>query len=152
MPDQPSDDPAEHALDFALRYANELDYHAAQTMIDLGVPPEKIGDSDPVHGIRHAAFNPFEKDGGGISPDGRITIDSGVMNLDLLTSAYGDEAALAWNVGLRSRMQAIVTHERAEYEAGDHDSALNLAPETEQPISDEARAILRAMRDGWSRG
>jgi hypothetical protein len=61
-----------HAADFAKRYAEPLDYHAAQTMLDLGIPPEKIGDSDMEHGIRHAAFHPHRKEGGTVTPDSRI--------------------------------------------------------------------------------
>ncbi len=34
--------PELHALDFAKRYAEPLDYHAAQTMIDLGIPRDLI--------------------------------------------------------------------------------------------------------------
>ncbi len=35
--------PELHALDFAERYAELLDYHAAQTMIALGIPRDQIG-------------------------------------------------------------------------------------------------------------
>lgn len=34
---------------------------------------------------------------------------------------------------------------------GDHDAAVRVAPETELPISDKARGILREMRKGWRR-
>ncbi len=42
-------------------------------MEELGIPLERIGSSDHDHGIAWAAFNPQERDGGGISPGGRIT-------------------------------------------------------------------------------
>lgn len=52
-------DPAQHAHDFALRYAEEMDYLASQRMLELGIDPDAIGSSDLTHGIRHAAFYPF---------------------------------------------------------------------------------------------
>lgn len=140
-------DPAMHAADFAKRYAEPLDYHAAQTMLDLGVPPEKIGDSDMEHGIRHAAFHPHRKEGGTVTPDGRIILDSGVMNPERLTAIYGPEAGKVWAASsLKSRMQAVIAHELAEYETGSHEAALKAAPETRLPIGEGARRILRAMQ------
>jgi len=124
MPDAPPADVAEHARDFAGRYADALEDHAARTMLDLGIPPDKIGDGDPVHGIRHSAFNPHQADGGGVSPDGRITVDGGVMNPELLTASYGVEAAKRWAVRLRARLEAVIVHEITEYESGSHEEAL----------------------------
>jgi len=50
---------------------------------------------------------------------------------------------------LRDRMQAIVTHELAEHEHGDHELVLIAASETKLPIGQEARAITRATEAGW---
>src|SRR4051812_11326663 len=87
---------AEHARDFARRYAVDLEIAVGQMMLNLGIDPEKIGAGDPEHGIRHAAFHPHGTVGGDVSPDGRIVLDSGVMNPDLLTDAYGEVAARRW--------------------------------------------------------
>jgi hypothetical protein len=135
-------DPGLHAVDFSHRYARELDYHAAQIMIELGIPPERIGDGDPLHGIRHAAFHPHLQEAGTVTPDGRIVLDSGVMNPERLAG----EAGKVWaKSGLRSRMQAIIAHELAEHETGSHEAALRAAPATRLPIGEGARKILRAM-------
>ncbi len=143
-------DPAAHAADFSARYAEPQDYHTSQVMLDMGLPPEKIGASDPEHEIRNAAFHPHGRIGGDVTPDGRIVLDSGVMNPDLLTANYGEEAGKLWGGSrLRSRIQAIAAHEWTEYKTGSHAGALARAPNTELPLSHEAREILRAMRDGW---
>ncbi len=152
MTEQPPDDPADHAEDFSRRYAVELEYHAAQTMLDLGIPVEKIGAPDAEHGIRHAAFHPHGRVGGDVTPDGRIVIDSGVTNPELLTPVYGDEAGRVWaETPLRPRMEAIVAHEQAEHEAGGHEEALAAGADTKLPVSHAAREVLRAMQRGWRR-
>ena len=61
-------DPADHAEDFAHRYAEPLDSLAAIRMEELGIPSEGIGSSDHRHGLAGREFNPYERDGGGISP------------------------------------------------------------------------------------
>jgi hypothetical protein len=135
-------DPELHAVDFSHRYALELDYHAAQIMLELGIPPEKIGDSDPLHGIRHAAFHPHRREAGTVTPDGRIMLDSGLMNPERLLG----EAGKVWAKStLRSRMEAVIAHELAEHETGSHVAALREAPATRLPIGEGAREILRAM-------
>ena len=127
-----------------------LDFHAAQTMLDLGIPSEQIGSSDHDKGIQHAAFMPHDRNGGSIGTGSRITLDSGVMNLELLTANYGEEAGRLWaSSRLRDRMQAIGVHEKAEGECGTHEEALARAPQTELPVSHRAREILRAMERGW---
>jgi len=104
-------------------------------MLDLRISPEKIGDSDSEHGIRHAAFHSHAKNGGTVTPAGRIILDSGVMNPDLLAG----EAAKVWaKSGLKSRMQAIIAHELAEHETGSHEAALQSAPQTRLPIDEGA--------------
>ena len=152
MIEKPSPNPAEHAKDFSQRYADPLDYHAAQTMLDLGVARDKIGASDPDYEFRHAAFHPSETTAGSFTPDGRITLDSGVMNLSGMDEPYGAEAGKIWaGSGLPDRMQAVIAHEKTEAELGSHEAGLQVAPETKLPISHRAREIPRAMRDGWGR-
>jgi hypothetical protein len=138
--------PELHALDFAERYAEPLNYQAEQTMIDLGIPRDKIGCSAPLYGIRHATFHPRERTGGGVSPDGRLTLDSGVMNTELLTKDYGEKTARTWRkMRLKARMEALTAHELAEAETGSHVEALAAAANTRLPVSDEARELLRTM-------
>src|SRR5262249_45362151 len=49
-------DPAAHARDFAERYSVPLSYAAEQRMMDLSVPPDRIGMPDKHHGIQWSAF------------------------------------------------------------------------------------------------
>ncbi len=50
---------------------------------------------------------------------------------------------------LRHGWEALEAHGDAEWRmGGDHDAAVLVAPETDLPISDQAREILRAMRKG----
>jgi hypothetical protein len=51
-------DPADHAEDFAHRYAEPLDWLAAIRMEELGISSERIGSSDHRHGPAGRAFNP----------------------------------------------------------------------------------------------
>jgi type VI protein secretion system component VasK len=50
---------------------------------------------------------------------------------------------------LADRAQAIVIHELAEHDHGDHRAALIAAPETNRPISHAAQQLLRQMQRGW---
>ena len=143
--------PELHAVDFAERYAEPLDYHAAQIMTDLDVPHHRIGASAPLHGIKHATFHWRERTGGGVSADGRITLDGGILNEELLDKDYGQETGRLWRkLRLKPRMEAITAHELAEAESGTHEAALKAAP-TRLPVSHEARELLRAMERGWKR-
>ena len=151
MRDKPSPDPSDHSVDFAQRYFTDLDLAAGQAMLDLGIPLEKIGASDPVNGIRHAAFHPNYRNGGGVSPDGRIVIESGVLNPDLLV-IMGTDASDAWSrAGLRDRIEAVIAHEFEESLRGTHESAVEHAPETRLPIGEPARRLLRIIRDAERR-
>jgi hypothetical protein len=73
-------DPADHAEDFSHRYFEPLDWQACVRMEHLGIPKDRIGSSDHDHEIAWCAFNPYERDGGGISTEGRINIDSELLN------------------------------------------------------------------------
>jgi hypothetical protein len=80
----------------------------------VGLPPHtEIGDSDRAHGITHAAFHPHRKEGGTVTPNGQVILDSGVMNPEQLTALHGEETGNVWaGTRLKSRMQVIVAHER----------------------------------------
>jgi hypothetical protein len=144
-------DPAAHAKNFAERYAQDLDLAVAQRMRDLGIGDSQIGMPDDDRAIQWAAFHPRGTQGGNNSPDGRLIVDSGVLNLDLLRKHYGSKAAgLFEQSRLRDRLDAIITHEYEEHRHGmDHEAALKHAPKTVLPISDRAREICAAMERGW---
>jgi len=143
-------DPADHAEDFAHRYAEPLDWQASIRMDELGIPRDRIGSSDRDHGIEWCAFNPYERDGGGNNPDGPVNVDSGVLNPELLTKAYSGKTAKLWRKArLRDRMDAIIAHEVSEADYRTHEAALETAPKTELRISERARRILLEMEKGW---
>ena len=141
-------DPAEHALDFARRYAEPLDRHCAVRMEELGIPRDRIGSSDHRHSIAWCAFNPYERDVGGLASGGRITVDSGVLNPERMAD-LGPPAPEAWRRSrLRDRIDAAIAHEDMEWRIGSHTAAVEHAPETQLPLGDRPRALLRAIRSG----
>jgi hypothetical protein len=144
-------EPADHAEDFAHRYAELLDWLAGIHLEELGIPKDRIGSNDHKHSLAGRAFNPYERSGGGINHAGQVNLDSGSFNPELLTREYGKEAGKLWAQSrLRHRWEALEAHEDMEWRMGmDHDAAVEHAPETELPISNEAREILRAMKKGW---
>jgi hypothetical protein len=89
-------DPADHAEDFAHRYAEQLDWQAAIRMEELGIPNDCIGSDDLGHGLRGRAFNPYERTGGANAPGGRVNADSGILNPELLTEKYRGKAPKLW--------------------------------------------------------
>jgi hypothetical protein len=151
MPDTPPTDPADHAEDFSHRYADDLEIATGQVMMDLGLTRHEMGSRDPGRNLEHHTFYPDERDGGGNSPMGQLSVDSGVMNPAIMDVPYGEECGKLWRKSkLRDRIQAIIAHEKAEYEHnGDHELALIAAPETGLLISDRAREILRSQESGW---
>lgn len=141
MPDTPPSEPADHAENFAHRWADRLDRYAALRMEELGIPTDKIGADDPRRGIAWRAFDPHERAGGFITKG--ITVDSGCLNPDLLKGKKGGR--IWFKARLRDRIDAIIAHEFEEDRLGAHEPALKAAPMTELPVSAGARGILRAM-------
>ena len=151
MIEKPPADPADHAEDFSRRYAEDLDIVAGQAMMDLGIPDDQMGARDPDRNRELHSFFPSERTGGGVSPAGQITLDSGLMNPDLLAAGYDEATQETWRrTRLGDRAQAIIAHELAEHEYdGDHELALIAGPETDLPISHAAREWLSRMEKGW---
>jgi hypothetical protein len=150
MPENPPADPADHAEDFSRRYAHELDVASGQVLMDLGIDPDRLGATDP-EDLAYKTFHPGERTCGSLTPDGRITLDSGVMNPEVMDAPYGKEAGDFWRskLRLRDRMQAAGAHEYEEYEGGNHEAALTRGPVSALPVSEPAWEMLRKMRDGW---
>jgi hypothetical protein len=146
------EDSGAHARDFAERYAEPMNYHVENRMMELGIDPALIGVGDRDHGIRHAAFMPHENDGGGNTPDGRLNLDSGLFNAELF-ERLGPKASHAYaKARLRDRMDAGIAHEYEESRGGgSHEYAVEHAPDTELPIRREARELARKIRHGERR-
>jgi hypothetical protein len=143
-------DPAEHAKRCAHEWVDVLESYAQKRGKELGLPKERIGMPDVQHGIREAAaVHPHATQGAGVSPDGRIVIDSGVLNPELFKS-LGEEALRAFEqASLRTRIDNAIAHEYEEHKGGmDHAYAVEHTPDTELPISHEARELARKLRDG----
>lgn len=131
-----------HALDFSHRYAEPMNYHVENRMMELGIAPNRIGARK--YGHPHRTFWPEETTGGGNAPGRRLTVDSGVF--DELMATRGGAGPLWAKARLRDRIDAIVAHEDAESLTLDHDLAEQMASDTTLPIREGARQILRAIR------
>ena len=141
---QVSADPSLHAVDFSHRYAEPMDYHVQNPMMELGIPTGQIGTGDADYGILHAAFHPRDKIGGSNGAGARLTVDSGVFNPELMA---GKPAERVWpKARLRDRLDAVIAHEYEEARGGGHAAALVRGPDTELPIREDARILLRSMR------
>ncbi len=80
-------DPVAHARDFSIRYADDIDLAVAERMRELGIPDGRIGMPDDERGLPWAAYHPLNPDGGHNSPDGRLSVGSGLFKLELLRDA-----------------------------------------------------------------
>ena len=61
---------------------------------------------------------------------------------------YGIEIGSAWaKSSLRHRLDALIAHEETEFRTGSHILALRIAPQTDLPISEAARNLLRQMSE-----
>jgi hypothetical protein len=135
------EDSADHAADFAERYAVALDRYCTIRMQELRIPRDKQGADDLRPYMKRCAFDPYGRDGGGITSG--IVLNSGVLNPDLLK---GKKGGRIWpKARLRDRIDATIAHEWAESQHVDHEAALKAGARTELPVSDEAKRILKAM-------
>lgn len=147
--DSPPANAADHAEDFGRRYAEDLDIAAGQVLMDLGIDPYRLARLDP-EDFQRKTFFPGERTVDSVSPEGVITVDSGVMNLDVMDAVYGRRSGDLWRrLRLRERIQAAGVHEYEEHEGGSHQESLRRGPVTALPISPRAREMLELMRDGW---
>ena len=79
-------------------------------------------------------------------------MDSGILNPELNAEAIGPEAEKLWaGARVRDRIKAVIPHADLESRGLPHDAAVQLAPETELPIGDNARKILRTIADAAKR-
>ena len=79
----------------------------------------------------------------------RTSNQSGSLNPKLNAESIGPEAELVWaRSRLRDRIKAVIAHEDLESQGIPHDEVVQLAPDTELPVGENARSILRTMADG----
>jgi hypothetical protein len=141
MHHKPPTDPADHAEDFARRWADKLDEYCALRMQELGIPEYLLGTRDLGGDGRWQAFISRERQGGNLWEG--IAVNSGVLNTDLLKGQNG--VRVFAKARLRDRIDAIIAHEYEEDRLGTREAALKHGAKTALPISDGARRILRAM-------
>ena len=145
---RPPDDPADHAEEFAHTWVDRLENAVEGRMHALDIPEEQIGSGDHQHGIAWCTFSPFERDGGGNSPGGRINVDSGVLNPELMRR-LGPEVSEVWaRARLRDRIDSVIVHEFEEDKGGSHEYAVANAPMTAIPVNDRVRTLLKRIKEG----
>jgi hypothetical protein len=138
MPERP---PADHAEDFARRWADRLDWYCTIRMAELGIPDDMNGQPDYDGDGRWHAFDPRGRKGGGNTTG--VVVDSGVLNPDLLK---GKKGGRIWRMlALRDRVDAAISHEFEELRPCSHAAALRAAARTGLPITPGARRLNRAM-------
>lgn len=106
-----------------------------------------IGASDRQNAVEWRAFFPLEGDGGGNSPGGRLNLDSGLFNDDLM-QPISLRADKAWRrASVETRAMAVLPHEQIEGRGYRHEEAVEMAPDTNLPIAHAARELLRIIRE-----
>jgi hypothetical protein len=91
----------------------------------------------------------IESAGGSNGTGHRLFVDSGMFNLELNAGEIGLEASTLWAKSrLRDRIDAITAHEHLEAQGKPHEEVVQRAPDTELPIGENARKILRSMAEG----
>ena len=105
----------------------------------LDIPEEQIGSSDQLRRVAWRVFFPHERDGGGVSPGGRINVDSGVLNPSLHPVPEWAKARL------RDRIDAAIVHEYEDAKHGTHDDAVANSAGTDLPINDRVRDLLKTI-------
>ncbi len=79
-------------------------------------------------------------------------MDSGILNPELNAAQNGPEAAKIWAESrVRDRVKAVIANEDIESRGVTHDQAIQLAPDTELPIGENARRILWSIAEGAKR-
>ncbi len=141
--------PALHAREVAREWADVAERYTQNRMRELGIPEHQIGAPDYRRGGEKHAFLPVEMTGGSNGTGRRLFLDSGVLNPELNTEAIGPEASKLWSdSSLRERIDSVIAHEHLEAQGFPHDEVVQRAPDTELPITENARRILRSMAAG----
>ena len=145
-------DPALHARAVAREWADVAEKYTLNRMRELGIPEHQIGAPDYRRGGEKHAFLPDETSDGSNGTGRRLFVDSGVLNPELNAEAIGPEACEVWlDSSLRDRIDSVIAHEHLEAQGIPHDEGVQRAPDSELPITENARRILRSMAAGAKR-
>lgn len=146
-------DIAEHASVLAREWEDVGEAYVQHTMRELGIPEHRIGAPDYERGGVRRAFLSEETKGGTNDAAGRLYVDSGVLNPELNSEIIGSDAVRKWaRARMRDRIAAVIAHEEMESRGTSHDDVVQLVPDTDLPIGDNARQILRSIAEGAKRG
>jgi len=141
-----------HAKAVAWEWDDAAESYVQKRMRELGIPDHQIGAPDYRRRGEKHAFLPDETIGGSNGTGRRLFVDSGVLNPELNAEVIGPEASQVWAKSrLRDRIDAVMAHEHLEAQGIPHDEVVQSAPDTELPISENARRILRSMAVGVKR-
>ena len=113
-------DPAEHAVRVAREWRDVGESYVRRRMKESGIPEERIGAIKHEGGFRRA-FSADEQVGGTCDQFGRLYVDSGRLNPELLA---GKGSRVLAQARLRDRIDAIIAHEYEEDRTGSHEAAL----------------------------
>ena len=136
-------DPAEHAQRVAREWQDVAESNVRGRMKELGISPDRIGAIEYSEGGVRRAFSATEGMGGTCDQFGRLYVDSGCLNPELLKGQKG--ARVFARARLRDRIDAIIAHEYEENRTGSHEAALKRAAKTDLKVTKGARRILKAM-------
>jgi len=145
-------DIAEHAKVVAWEWEDVAEAYVQKRMRELGIPDHEIGAPDYQRDGIKQAFLPNEAIGGSNGTGRRLFVDAGVLNPHLNAEAIGPEASKVWaNSRLRDRIDAVIAHEHLEAQGVPHDEVVQRVLDTELPIGENVRRILRSMAQGAKR-
>jgi len=145
-------DPALHAKEVAREWEDVAESYIQERMRQLGIPDHQIGAPDYQRGSVRRVFLADEAIGGSYGIGRRLFVDSGVLNPELNAEVIGSEASKVWaKARLRDRIEAVIVHEHLEAQGIPHDEVVERAADTNLPISENARRILRSIAEGVRR-
>jgi hypothetical protein len=145
-------DPALHAKEVAREWEDVAESYIQERMRQLGIPDHQIGAPDYQRGSVRRVFLADEAIGGSYGTGRRLFVDSGVLNPKLNAEVIGSEASKVWaKARLRDRIEAVIVHEHLEAQGIPHDEVVERAADTNLPISENARRILRRIAEGVRR-
>ena len=144
--------PALHAKEVAREWEDVAESYIQERMRQLGIPDHQIGAPDYQRGSVRRVFLADEAIGGSYGTGRRLFVDSGVLNPKLNAEVIGSEASKVWaKARLRDRIEAVIVHEHLEAQGIPHDEVVERAADTNLPISENARRILRSIAEGVRR-
>jgi hypothetical protein len=145
-------DLALHAKEVAREWEDVAESYIQERMRQLGIPDHQIGAPDYQRGSVRRVFLADEAIGGSYGTGRRLFVDSGVLNPKLNAEVIGSEASKVWaKARLRDRIEAVIVHEHLEAQGIPHDEVVERAADTNLPISENARRILRGIAEGVRR-